>query len=321
MLQTLTDLTKSTNHWLVFIIYVVFLFALDLFATSRRKEQMNYRQSLLWTAFWVITAATFNVYIYFYYQGHTGNGMDKALEFLTGYLVEQSLSVDNLFVFLMIFSVMRTAPESQGIGLKWGIFGAIILRVIFVVVGIGLLNMFEPVIYVFAVIILYAAYKMIRGGEEKIEPENNFFVRLASKMMPVTYDDAGKRRFFLRTHERLHITPLLLTVILILTTDLVFAVDSIPAIIAITRDPYIVISSNIFAVLGLQALFFAFAKLAEIFYYLKHGVALILAFVGVKMLIAHFYKIPTILSLVIVLSVIVVSILISVVVKRFKKTS
>lgn len=319
MLQTLTDLAKSTNPWLVFIVYVSLLFILDLIATSRRKEIMSFRQSLLWTAFWVLTAGAFNFYIYFLYQGLSGNGMEKYLEFLTGYLVEQSLSVDNLFVFLMIFGVMRTAPESQGIGLKWGIFGAIVLRVIFVVVGIGLLNLFEPVIYLFAVIILYAAYKMIRGGEEKIEPENNFFVRLAEKMLPVSYDDAGKRRFFLRTHERLHITPLLLTVILILTTDLVFAVDSIPAIIAITRDPYIVISSNIFAVLGLQALFFAFAKLAEIFYYLKHGVALILAFVGVKMLIAHFYKIPTLLSLVIVVAVILISILISVIVKRSKK--
>jgi tellurite resistance protein TerC len=313
--------------YLVFVPFVLILFFIDLIATSRRHGPMTFKQSIFWTSFWVGMAGLFNVFVYYYFQHWhgSGHGSERALEFLTGYLIEQSLSVDNLFVFMVIFSFMKLGIDQQGIALKWGIFGAIIFRVIFVILGLGLLHLFEPVMLVFAVIIIYAAYKMAFSGDEEVHPEKNPVYRLANKFFPISYTSSGNR-FFVKEFGRVHITPMMITILLILSMDIIFAVDSIPAIIAITQDPFIVISSNIFAVLGLQALFFAFSRLAELFYYLKHGVSVVLAWVGIKMLLAGFVfipflkdyavKVPTVVSLIVVVSVLVISIVASLLFKK-----
>jgi len=297
--------------WLIFIVFASALFALDLALTARRTGPMGFRTSFRLTGFWVAMALLFNAYVFWHYARLHGldpaqfpaTGLDKAVEFLTGYLVEQSLSIDNLFVFLAIFGFMRLTPDQQPTALKWGIFGAILLRILFVLAGVALIQRFHWIIYVFGAIILWAAWKLAFGGDENVHPEKNILYRLASRFMPIDAGYAG-RAFFHRKGGRLHMTPLFLTVLLILSTDIVFAVDSIPAILAITQDRFIVISSNVFAVLGLQAMFFAFSKMASYFHYLKHGVALVLAFIGVKMLTADFFHIPPMVSLGVVVGII-----------------
>jgi tellurite resistance protein TerC len=226
-------------------------------------------------------------------------GHQKAIEFLTGYIIEKSLSVDNLFVFLMIFSVMDIKPENQPHVLKWGIISAIVFRIIFIFAGVALIKLFHPIIYVFAVILLFAAYKMAFGGEQKIDVENNWLIKIARKYFKLNTAYVGKK-FFIKENHKTYITTTFLTLLLIESSDIVFAVDSIPAIIAITNDTFIIISSNIFAILGLRALYFALAGLVDLFVYLKFGVSIILFYVGIKMLISEYYKIPTEISLFII---------------------
>jgi tellurite resistance protein TerC len=280
------------TFWIFFWVIVTILFYIDLYVTDHRRGIITVRASLIWSGVWILTALIFNVFIYFYLE----NGDQKALEFLTGYLIEKSLSVDNLFVFLLIFRIMDVPADSQPHVLKWGIISAIVLRIIFIIAGVGLINLFHPVIYIFAVILLYAAYKMAFGGEHKIDVENNPLVKFAVKHFKLMPGYHG-RHFFIKQNNRIYITTLFLTLLLIESADIVFAVDSIPAIIAITRDEFIIISSNVFAILGLRALYFALAGIVDLFIYLKYGVAAVLFYVGVKMLISDFYHIPTIISL------------------------
>jgi tellurite resistance protein TerC len=284
---------------------------IDLYVTDHRRGKITLKASLIWSGIWIFTALLFNVFLYFYLeQGH-----QKAIEFLTGYIIEKSLSVDNLFVFLMIFSVMNIKPENQPHILKWGILGAIFFRIVFIIAGVALINLFHPIIYLFGVLLLYAAYKMAFAGDEKIDVENNWLIKIFVKYFKLKTNYDG-RKFFIKENGKVYITTMFLTLLLIESSDIVFAIDSIPAIIAITHDTFIIISSNIFAILGLRALYFALAGLVDLFKYLKYGVAVLLFYVGVKMLISDFYKIPTEVSLIIIISILSVSILLSLIKKR-----
>ena len=284
---------------------------IDLYVTDHRRGRITLKASLIWSGVWIATALSFNLFLYLYLE----DGHQKALEFLTGYIIEKSLSVDNLFIFLMIFSVMNIKPENQPHILKWGILSAIVFRIIFIFAGVALIELFEPVIYVFAIILLLAAYKMAFGGEQKIDVENNWIINIAKKYFKLNTDYEGKK-FFIKINKKVFVTTTFLTLLLIESSDIVFAVDSIPAIIAITKDTFIIISSNIFAILGLRALYFALAGLVDLFVYLKYGVAIILFYVGIKMLVSDFYKIPTEVSLIIILAFLGGSILLSLIKRR-----
>jgi len=288
---------------------------IDLYVTDHRHGKISLKASLIWSGVWIFTALLFNLFIYLYLE----NGHQKAIEFLTGYLIEKSLSVDNLFVFLMIFSVMNIKPENQPHILKWGILSAIVFRIIFIFAGVALINLFHPIIYFFAIILLFAAYKMAFGSEQKIDVEHNWLIITAQKYFKLNTSYNGKK-FFVRQDKKNYITTTFLTLLLIESSDIVFAVDSIPAIIAITKDTFIIISSNIFAILGLRALYFALAGLVDLFIYLKFGVAIILFYVGIKMMISEFYKIPTEISLLFILIFLGGSIILSLVKrKKFSK--
>ena len=295
---------RGLIDWVVFWAIVAILFFIDLYLSERRTEKISLKSSLIWSTIWTIAAGIFNVFIYY------DLGQERAIEFLTGYIIERSLSFDNLFVFLLIFEVMHIKPENQPHVLKWGILSAIVFRIVFIVAGVGLVTLFEPIIYVFGLILLYAAYKMAFGGEQTIDVEHNWLVRLAKKYMNLDTDYKGKK-FFITKNGKKFATTIFLTFLLIESSDIVFAVDSIPAIIAITKDTFIIISSNIFAILGLRALYFALAALVDIFVYLKYGVAIILFYVGVKMLTAELYHIPTEYSLILILAILTGSIVIS----------
>ncbi len=269
---------------------------IDLYVTDHRRGKITLKASLIWSGVWIFTALLFNLFLYIYLE----DGHPKAIEFLTGYIIEKSLSVDNLFVFLMIFSVMDIKPENQPHILKWGILSAIVFRIVFIFAGVALINLFHPIIYIFAIILLLAAYKMAFGSEQKIDVENNWLIKLSRKYFKLNTAYEGKK-FFIKIDKKSYITTTFLTLLLIESSDIVFAVDSIPAIIAITNDTFIIISSNIFAILGLRALYFALSGLVDLFVYLKFGVSIILFYVGIKMLISEFYKIPTEISLVVIL--------------------
>ena len=290
--------------WIVFWGIFALLFFIDLFVSERRSEKISLKSSLVWSTIWTVAALIFNVFIFY------SLGKDRAVEFLAGYIIERSLSFDNLFVFLLIFQVMNISAENQPHVLKWGILSAIVFRIIFILAGVGLVTLFEPVIYIFGLILLYAAYKMAFGGEQTINVENNWLVRLANKYMNFDPGYKGKK-FFVTKDKKKFATTIFLTFLLIESSDIIFAVDSIPAIIAITKDTFIIISSNIFAILGLRALYFALAALVDLFVYLKYGVAIILFYVGVKMMISDLYHISTEISLGIIVVLLTGSIILS----------
>lgn len=302
------------NHfifWVIFSVIIIVMFYIDLNITSHRKGKIGIKTSLIWSGVWIGTALLFNLLILLFLE----DGKQKALEFLAGYLVEKSLSVDNLFVFLMIFNVMGIREENQPHVLKWGIISAIAMRIIFILAGIALINMFHPIIYFFGALLLYAAYHMAFGEETQIDLENNRLIKFVSKAFRILPKYEG-RKFFLTQEGKLFITPLFLTLILIEAADIVFNLDSVPAVIAITTDSFIVITSNIFAILGLRALYFALAGIVDLFVYLKYGVSVILAFVGLKMLVADYLDISTALSLGIIILCIAVSVILSLMKKK-----
>jgi tellurite resistance protein TerC len=299
-------LVSETIFWVIFSAVIAVMLFIDLYVTDHRRGKITLKASLIWSGVWIFTALLFNLFLYFYLE----YGHQKALEFLTGYIIEKSLSVDNLFVFLMIFSVMNIQPENQPHILKWGILSAIVFRIIFIFAGVALLNLFHPIIYLFALILILAAYKMAFGKEQKLDVQNNWLIKFFTKNFKLDTNYNGKK-FFIKSNGKTYITTTFLTLLLIESSDIVFAVDSIPAIIAITNDTFIIISSNIFAILGLRALYFTLAGLVDLFIYLKFGVAIILFYVGIKMLISEFYKIPTEVSLLIILVFLGGSILLS----------
>lgn len=276
--------------WVLFGTVVVGLLALDLGVFHRKSHAVKIREALIWSAVWISLALAFNVFVYF------TRGQTAGLEFLTGYLIEEALSVDNLFVFLLIFSYFRVPAAFQHKVLFWGIAGALVMRAAFIVAGIALIEKFHWIIYLFGAFLIITGIKMISEQDKEIHPEKNPVLRLFRRMMPVTEGYEGDH-FFVRRAGRLFATPLFVVLLMVETTDVIFAVDSIPAILAITRDPFIVYTSNVFAILGLRSIYFALAGLMQLFHYLNYGLCFILVFVGVKMLISDFYKIPIVIAL------------------------
>ncbi|HEX7344428.1 MAG TPA: TerC/Alx family metal homeostasis membrane protein [bacterium] len=263
---------------------------------------------------WIGLALLFNLGV-LYFRGH-----QKALEFFTGYLIEYSLSVDNLFVFIMIFSFFGVNSSQQHKALQWGIAGAIVFRMIFVLFGVALIHLFHEIIYAFGALLIWSAWKMAFSQEKELDPDKIALVRWFRKIFPVTKEYIGDK-FFTRTHAGIAATPLLIVVLVVESSDIMFAIDSIPAILAITQDPFIVITSNIFAIMGLRSLYFLLADVMGLFRFLKHGVALILAFVGLKMLIMDIYKLPTPISLAVIVMILAASIVASRVIKTKEKLS
>ncbi len=298
-------MSTQTIWWVVFGVIVAVLLGLDILVFHRRAHVITIKESLLWTAFWIVLALLFDLGIYFW-QGH-----GPALEYLTCYLIEKSLSVDNLFVFLMIFSYFAVPAAYQHKVLFWGIIGAIIMRLAFIEAGVTLLERFDWVFYIFGAFLVVTAVRMAVQKERGINPERNPVLRLFRKFVPLT-DNYEDDRFFIKRAGRCLATPLFIVVVVVETTDIVFALDSIPAAFAITLDPFIVYTSNVFAILGLRALYFALAGIMRLFYYLRHGLVVVLIFVGSKMLMHHFYEIPTGIALGVVGGVLLISILASI---------
>lgn len=304
---------NETYLWPVFIGIFVVAMVFDLFIFQRKAHIIPLKESLKLVGFWVALALAFNAVIFFY-LGH-----EKGILFTTSYLVEYSLSVDNLFVFLAIFTYFAVPREAQRKVLLWGILGAIFFRGIFIFAGITLIERFHFLIYILGAFLIYTAIKLMTQKEIEVEPEKNPIVRFARKIMRVApeYDGA---KFFKRTNGLLYATPLVIVLIAIETMDIMFATDSVPAVLAITTDPLIVYASNIFAILGLRALFFALAGLFYLFRYLSTGVCAVLAFVGVKMLLSDVFPIPVLISLGVVIAILGGSVVLSIVLPKKEKT-
>jgi TerC family integral membrane protein len=290
--------------WIGFNLFVLALLAIDLGVFHRKAHSVSIKEATAWSIVWVSLAIIFNLGIYFTW------GEEKALEFFTGYVIEKSLSVDNLFVFIMIFQYFSTPTEYQHRVLFWGILGALILRAIFIAAGSALLNQFHWMIYVFGAFLVFTGIKMLLQGDDKLEPERNPVVRLFERWVPLTREYHGQS-FLIRANGQRRATLLLLVLIVIETTDVIFAVDSIPAIFAVTQDSFIVYTSNVFAILGLRALYFLLAGVMQMFVYLKFGLSLVLCFVGAKMLLADIYKIPIGVSLAVIGTVLLLSVIAS----------
>jgi tellurite resistance protein TerC len=280
------------------------MLVLDLGVFHRRAHTVKFREALIWSAAWIALAAIFAVVIFFWH------GRTPALEFVTGYVIELSLSVDNLFVFLLIFRFFQVPAIHQHKVLFWGILGALIMRAIFIAAGVSLIERFHWITYVFGAFLIYSGIKLFFQDEAEIHPEKNPVLRLFRRWVPVTKDYVGNK-FFVR-NPGLYATPLFVVLLVVETTDLLFAVDSIPAILAITRDAFIVYTSNVFAILGLRSMYFALAGMMEMFRYLHYGLSLVLVFVGAKMLLSHYFEIPTHLALAAVAGVLAISVIASI---------
>jgi tellurite resistance protein TerC len=294
-----------------FTLFVLGMLALDLGVFHRRDHVITVRESLAWTGVWIVLALAFTAFVYYRYETISpGGGTAASLEFLTGYLIEKSLSIDNVFVFLMIFSYFDVPARYQHRVLLWGILGALVFRAIFIALGALLIAKFHAVIYIFGGFLVFTGIKMAWAKDKQIHPERNPVLRVFRRIMAVTGDFRG-RRFFVRESGKLLATPLFVVLLLIESSDIIFAVDSIPAIFAVTKDTYIVYTANVFAILGLRALYFALAGVMRLFHHLHYGLSVILVFVGIKMVLSDAYKIPTGISLGIVGAVIAVSIVAS----------
>lgn len=296
-----------SHQAILFIVFNVVVFAmliLDLKVFQRKAHRIGMKEAAIWSVIWISLALLFNLFVW-YDLGH-----QKALEFFTGYLIEKSLSVDNLFVFIVIFSYFSVPAIYHHRVLYWGILGALVMRGIFIASGLILIQKFHFIIYVFGIFLIFTGIKMFFEKEKEVHPERNIFVRILKRFLPVTNQYEGEK-FFVRNAGKLFATPLLIVLVVIETTDVVFAVDSIPAIFAITRDPLIVYTSNIFAILGLRALYFLLANMMDRFVYLKYGLAVVLTLVGIKMTISDFVKIPILYSLGAIAFVLAASITIS----------
>ena len=309
--------------WIIFNVFVLAMLALDLGVFHREKRVLHFREAIGWTLVWVSLAGLFAVLIYFF--GHTMTGSyarpnsELTLEFLAGYLIEESLSVDNLFVFLLIFRFFAVPRRYQHKVLFWGVVGALVMRALFILVGIKLLNAFEWVIYVFGAILIYSGVKLFGHQGDEIDPERNLVLRGFRKLFRVTANYEGDKFFVVRRGIR-YATPLAVVLLMIETTDLVFATDSIPAVLAITREPFIVFTSNVFAILGLRSLYFALAGMIEKFHLLHYGLSVILIFIGVKMLVSHYLQIPIGVALGVVAGVLLIAIIMSLVFPRKVET-
>ncbi len=299
--------------WAGFIVGVLCLLALDLIIFSRHPHEITIKDSLLWSAFWIALSLLFNAGVY-YFLGH-----DYALQFFTGYLIEKSLSVDNLFVFLLIFSYFKVSPQYQHKVLFWGIMGALVMRGVLIIVGVSLIRQFHWILYLFGLFLVFTGIKMaLQKANEEIHPERNIVVRFFRKFFNFSAE-YHHEKFFVKTEKGRVGTLLLVVLIVIETTDLIFATDSIPAVLAISQDPFIVFTSNVFAILGLRSLYFALAGLMDLFYYLRLGLSIVLSFIGIKMLLMDLFPVHISVALGIVALVLTVSVLASVVRSKRQK--
>lgn len=292
---------ESLVVWTGFHIFVVIMLGLDLFVFHKDAHEIKLKEALTWSAVWILLALLFNIGIFFYM------GKLHALEFFTGYLIEKSLSVDNLFVFLTVFSAFGISQKYQHTILFWGIIGALVLRAIFIFSGIALINKFGWIMYVFGGFLIITGLKMLFSEEKEKRPQDHWLIKWSKKRFPFT-DVLHGKKFLIKENGKVLGTPLLLVLIVIESTDLIFAVDSIPAILAVSRDPFIVYTSNIFAIMGLRSLYFALAGLMSLFTYLKFGLAAILIFVGIKLSLSQLFHFPILLSLFIIVSILAISI-------------
>lgn len=300
----------SIYFWIGFHIFVFLMLALDLGVFHKHTHKVPVKEAVIWSGVWITLALLFDLFIFFEF------GKTKALEFLTGYVIEYSLSVDNIFVFILIFSYFAVKDSYQHKILFWGILGALIMRAIFIVTGVALINKFHWIVILFGGFLVFTGIRMLFQKETEIDPEKNVIVKFFRRFLPVSETIHGDK-LFIRQNNKMYATPLFLVLLIIESSDLIFAVDSIPAILAISKDIFIVYTSNIFAILGLRSLYFAIAGIMGYFRYLKVGLALVLSFVGFKMLVAYFhFEIPIVLSLIIIISILLMSIFASVVIKK-----
>ncbi|MEP6717672.1 MAG: TerC family protein [bacterium] len=303
----MNSISSTAALWIGFAVFILFMLSLDLGLFNRRAHAIKYREAAIWSGIWIGLATIF-AGIVFYYQGRM-----RGLEFVTGYLIELSLSVDNLFVFLLIFSYFKVPSKYQHRVLFWGVMGALVMRLTMIFIGAALINRFHWIIYIFGAFLVYTGIKMFTQEDNDFQPEDNALVRFVTRVMPMTrtYDE---KKFFTRVNGRLMGTLLLLVLVIVEVADLVFAVDSIPAIFAITTNTFIVYTSNVFAILGLRSMYFLIAGVVEKFHYLKIGLAIVLTFIGVKMLIVAVHIIiPIWFSLVFVAVVLLSSVVASLV--------
>jgi tellurite resistance protein TerC len=280
----------SLGPWIGFTVFVLAMLALDLGVFHRKAHAVSLREAAIWSLVWVTLSLIFNAGLYFF------RGPDAAVQFFTGYLIEKSLSVDNIFVFALLFGYFAVPKDDQHRVLFWGILGALVMRAVFILAGSALIASFHWILYVFGAFLIFTGIKMALQREMEVHPEHNPVLKLVRRLMPVTNEYRG-HHFFVREGGRRMATPLFLVLALVESTDLVFAVDSIPAVFAVTNDPFLVYTSNIFAILGLRSLYFLLAGVMGKFVYLKLGLSSVLVFVGVKMTIADLYKIPSLISL------------------------
>ena len=289
--------------WILFNLFVVAMLVLDLGVLNRRSHRVSFREALAWSGIWIALAASFAVIELFWH------GRVQSLQFVTGYVIELSLSVDNLFVFLVIFRYFKVPDQYQHKVLVWGILGALLMRGVFIVAGVSLIARFAWITYAFGALLIYSGIKLLRQGEEEIHPEKNPVLRLFRRMFPVTKEFVGSQ-FFTR-RDAIYATPLFVVLLIVETSDILFAVDSIPAVLAITTNAFIVYTSNVFAILGLRSMYFALAGTMDLFHYLHYGLSVVLIFIGLKMVGSHYVNIPTGWALAIVLLVLGVSVLAS----------
>lgn len=304
-------MNESIWLWVGFNLFVLAMLALDLGVFHRKSHSVSVKEGAIWSVVWISLAMLFNLGIYLFWHqlvpGSTYSNGDAGLAFLTGYLIEKSLSVDNIFVFVLLFSYFAVPAAYQHRVLFWGVLGALVMRGILIFVGAALLKEFHWIIWIFGGFLIFTGLKMAISRSEEVHPEKNPLVRFFRRLMPVTEHYEGDR-FFVRKAGVLMATPLFLVLLIVESTDLIFAVDSIPAIFAVTQDAFIVYTSNVFAILGLRSLYFVLAGVMDKFYYLKAGLAVILTFVGIKMVMVDIYKIPTAASLGVIVAVLALAV-------------
>ncbi|PKN05044.1 MAG: tellurium resistance protein TerC [Deltaproteobacteria bacterium HGW-Deltaproteobacteria-9] len=292
--------------WIFFAVFILAMLALDLGVFNRKSHVIKMKEALLWTLFWVTLALMFGAGIYFFY------GHGKAMEFLAGYLIEYSLSIDNLFVFMLIFRFFNVPHAYEHKALFWGILMALVTRGVFIFAGVALINTFSWVMYIFGAFLIFTGIKMALNKQTEVHPDKNIAIKLLRYIIPVTNKFSGAKFFIMKGDIR-YATPMLAVLLALETTDILFAIDSIPAVLAISKDPFIIYTSNVFAILGLRSLFFAISGLMKLFHLLHYGLAAILTFVGVKMLIEDFFHVPVAASLFVIISILTVSIVSSVI--------
>lgn len=295
-----------TLWWIIFGVLIFAMLALDLGVFNRKVHVIKMKEAMLWTSFWITLACLFGAGVYYFY-GHS-----KALEFFTAYLIEYSLSIDNLFVFLLIFRFFNVPSAYEHKALFWGILLALITRGVFIFAGVALINKFHWIMYLFGAFLIYTGIKLALNKETEVHPEKNIAIKMLRYVIPVT-KEFQEAKFFIIKNGKRFATPMLAVLLALETTDILFAVDSIPAVLAISTDPFIVYTSNVFAILGLRSLFFAIAGLMKLFHLLHYGLAAILSFVGVKMLIVDFFHVPIAISLIVISSILVLSIVASII--------